>query len=167
MHQNLGEHEHFAFLHSVVLLDTETDETPSTMGIQSKVGALVYRLPWFLKNAKPPGVAGPALPCCEPSTLGTAEVISLLPLLWHLDVWLALSNPSHWLIRMIQLHDSIHQASTEVQQGSFHLSKRGRFCCPSGGDCSSFSKGLDRPCPSSQDEERVPQLLLHHTQERQ
>lgn len=85
MHQTFApeprEHEYFAFLHSVVLLDTEIDETPSTVGPQSKVGALINRLPWFLRNMKHPGMAGPALSCCKPSI--------------------------HWLIRMIWLSYTI------------------------------------------------------------
>ncbi len=113
-----------------------------------------------------PFESGPCAPFRCP-TVGTS-VTPLVPLVRSLGAWLELPRPSRWLLRTIRLGYAIQfaQASPQVQGHSVHLSvEQGCPClaCRSRGPT---GEGHDRAGPSSRDEVRVLQHLLHRTQER-
>ncbi len=91
---------------------------------------------------------------------------SLVPLVWSLGAWLELPRPSRWLLRTNRLGYAIQFARRPpkfrgirftVEQGCPCLACRSRG--PTG-------EGRDRAGPSSRDEVRVLQPLLHRTLER-
>ncbi|KAI2662153.1 DNA mismatch repair protein MutS [Labeo rohita] len=64
-----------------------------------------------------------------------------------------------------RLCDSVRQASAQVQRRPFHFCPFGHTCrCASCGGCSPTGEGRNRACPSSRDEVRVLQSLLHRAQ---
>ncbi|KAI2651032.1 ORF V: Enzymatic polyprotein [Labeo rohita] len=64
-----------------------------------------------------------------------------------------------------RLCDSVRQASVQVQSRPFHFCPFGHTCrCASCGGCSPTGEGRNRACPSSRDEVRVLQSLLHRAQ---
>ncbi len=113
-----------------------------------------------------PFESGPCAPFRCP-TVGTS-VTPLVPLVRSLGAWLELPSPSRWLLRTIRLGYAIQFARRppQVQGHSVHLSvEQGCHClaCRSRGP---NGEGRDRAGPSSRDEVRVLQPLLHRTQER-
>ncbi|KAI2653889.1 ORF V: Enzymatic polyprotein [Labeo rohita] len=64
-----------------------------------------------------------------------------------------------------RLCDSVRQASAQVQRCPFHFCPFGHTCrCASCEGCSPTGEGRNRACPSSRDEVRVLQSLLHRAQ---
>ncbi len=109
-----------------------------------------------------PFESGPCAPLRCP-TVGTS-VTPLVPLVRPLGAWLELSLAPE--DQQTRLRDSVRPASSQVQGHSVHLSvEQGCPClaCRSRGPT---GEGRDRAGPSSRDEVRVLQPLLHRTQER-
>ncbi len=65
-----------------------------------------------------------------------------------------------------RLRDSVHQATSQVQRCSRDVGSSPERPCLARGDCCPPGKGYNRAGPSSRDEARVLQPLLHRTQER-
>ncbi|KAI2645552.1 ORF V: Enzymatic polyprotein [Labeo rohita] len=64
-----------------------------------------------------------------------------------------------------RLCNSVRQASAQVQRCPFHFCPLGHTCrCPACGGCSPTGEGCNRACPSSRDEVKVLQSLLHRAQ---
>ncbi len=107
-------------------------------------------------------------PLCSTSLpLCGTSVTPLVPLVQSLGAWLpqavSLAPEDH----QTRLRDSVRPASSQVQGHSVHLSvEQGCPClaCRSRGPT---GEGRDRAGPSSRDEVRVLQPILHRTQERQ
>ncbi len=128
-----------------------------------------------LRNALP-SESGPCAPLRCP-TAGTS-VASLVPLVRSLEAWLALPRPSRWLMRTIRLGYAIQFARRPpkfrgVRFSSVHLCvEQGcpSLACgsrgPAGEGGAGEGEGRDRAGPSSRDEVRVLQPVLHRTQER-
>ncbi len=81
----------------------------------------------------------------------------------RLEAWLTLPSMSRWLTR---LFDSVHQATSQVQQRSRDVGGSPERPCLVRGDCCPPGKGCNRAGPSSREEAGVLQPLLHRTQER-
>ncbi len=64
-----------------------------------------------------------------------------------------------------RLRDSVHQATSQVQQRSRDVGGSPERPCLARGDCCPPGKGRNRAGPSSREEAGVLQPLLHHTQE--
>ncbi len=65
-----------------------------------------------------------------------------------------------------RLHDSVHQATSQVQRRSRDVGGSPERPCLARGDCCPPGKGCNRAGPSNWDEAGVLQPLLHRTQER-
>ncbi len=113
-----------------------------------------------------PFESGPCAPF-RCSTVGTS-VTPLVPLVRSLGAWLELPRPSRWLLRTIRLGYTIQFARRPPKFRGIRftsvLSKDAPVLqCRSRGPT---GEGRDRAGPSSRDEVRVLQPLLHRTQER-
>ncbi len=106
-------------------------------------------------------------PCVPPRcpTAGTS-VGSLVSLVRFWGAWLALPNPSRWLLRTIRLGYAIQFARRPPKYRGIHSEGSG---CPhlASRDRSPTGEGRDIAGPSSRYEVRVLQPLLHCTQEKQ
>ncbi len=113
-----------------------------------------------------PSESGPCAPFCCP-TAGTSGA-PLVPLVRTLGAWLALPRPSRWLLRTIRHGYTIQfcPASSQVQGHSVHLSVGQRCSCLACENPGPADDRHNRVGPSSRDEVRVLQPLLHRTQER-
>ncbi len=96
---------------------------------------------------------------------GYISVAPLVPLVRSLGAWPVLPRPSRWL-HQTRLHDSVCPASSLVQGHSVHRGVEQRCFCLACGNRGPACKGQNRAGPSSRDEVRVLQPLLHRTQDR-
>ncbi len=90
---------------------------------------------------------------------------TLVPLVWSLGAWLELPRPSRWLLRTIRIGYAIRSPGVLPSSGAFGSpqcwTRMPLSCVQMSRSCWQRRAG-----PSSQDEVRVLQPLLHRTQER-
>ncbi len=113
-----------------------------------------------------PFESGPWAPLRCPTA--DTSITPLVPLVRSLGAWLELPRPSRWLLRTIRLGYAIQFARRPPKFRGIRFTSvlsqdapvlRAEVACPTG-------EGRDTAGPSSRDEVRVLQPLLHRTQER-
>ncbi|XP_051534025.1 uncharacterized protein LOC127429192 [Myxocyprinus asiaticus] len=114
------------------------------------------------------GVAPRAPPRREaPPARTSDDIVPLVPLARNLDARLAPSSRSRGLVRTVRLGCAIHFAGHPPRFSSVHFTLvKDESAATLRGDRYPPMEGRDRTCPSSRDEERVLQPLLHCTKKR-